>query len=79
VTEHTPSGALTVEEIRRLHLPVAGRPLEGVPAARAMITRTVHLETLDGKLACRVKREPDSLVTTDPRETTCPFCRGKKR
>jgi len=27
----------------------------------------------------RVRREPDSLVTTDPRETTYPFYRGKKR
>jgi hypothetical protein len=44
-----------------------------------MTTRAIRLETLDGKLACKVKREPDSLVTTDPKETTCPFCRGKKR
>ncbi len=44
-----------------------------------MITVAVHLEKADGTLACRVKREPDSLVTTDPKETTCPFCRGKKR
>ena len=44
-----------------------------------MITVAVHLEKEDGTLACKVKREPDSLVTTDPKETTCPFCRGKKR
>jgi hypothetical protein len=44
-----------------------------------MTTRAIHLETLDGKLACKVKRESDSLVTTEPKETTCSFCRGKKR
>ncbi len=30
MTERTPSGALTVEEIRRLHLPVADRMQEGM-------------------------------------------------
>ena len=30
MTERTPSGALTVEEIRRLYLPVADRPREGM-------------------------------------------------
>jgi hypothetical protein len=76
-------------EIRKMHLPLTDRPVSGLndfcllpavgPGARAMTTRAVHLEKEDGSLACRVRREPDSLVTTDPRETTCPFCRGKKR
>jgi hypothetical protein len=44
-----------------------------------MTTRAVHLEKEDGTLACKVLREADSQVTTDPKETTCPFCRGKKR
>jgi len=30
VTERTPSGALTVEEIRRLHLPLTDRPISGL-------------------------------------------------
>ncbi len=42
-----------------------------------MTTRAVHLETKDG-LACRVKREPDSLTTTDRAAVTCPFCKGKR-
>jgi len=75
MTERTPSGALTVEEIKRLHLPVAGRPLEGMN----LPTVAIHLEKVDDSLACRVRREPDSLVTTDPKETTCPFCWGKKQ
>ena len=59
-----------------MHLP--GLPAAG-PGAGAMITRAVHLEKEDGTLACRVRREPDSLVTTGPKETTFPFCWGKKR
>ena len=44
-----------------------------------MITVAVHLEKEDGTLACRVKREPDGLTTTERAAVTCPFCRGKKR
>jgi hypothetical protein len=42
------------------------------------MTQVIHLEKADGSLACRVRREPDSQVTTEPAAVTCPFCRGKK-
>jgi hypothetical protein len=35
-----------------------------------MTTRAIHLETLDGKLACKVKREPDSRTTTERGEVS---------
>jgi hypothetical protein len=41
------------------------------------MTKVVHLEKADGTLACRVRREPDSLTTTERARITCPFCKGK--
>jgi hypothetical protein len=42
-------------------LPLYRVPASG-PGARAMTTVAGHLEKADGFLACRVRREPDSLT-----------------